>query len=207
MKHRWDTMSSIAGEAVIAIVRQGSASAAQEHAARLLAAGLTVVEVSLTTPGALEVVADLTGRGDAVVGVGTVLDAESAVAAARAGASFVVTPAFDPGTIRAAHRHGLAAIVGAGTATEVLSAMEHGADAVKLFPASGSSPAVLAALLEPLPHAPLVPTGGVRLDEVGAWLGAGAVAVALGASLVSGDADTRALVSRLREQVGQARAR
>jgi 2-dehydro-3-deoxyphosphogluconate aldolase/(4S)-4-hydroxy-2-oxoglutarate aldolase len=195
--YRWDVMQRIAEERILAIVRARSREAAAEHARILVAAGLGVVEVSMTTPGALAVVGDLS-EGPAVVGVGTVLDEVTAVEAARTGASFVVTPTLDVGVIRAAHRYGLATVVGCGSATEALTAVEHGADAVKLFPANAFSSAALRAILDPFPHVPLVPTGGIGWESAGDWLRAGAIAVGLGSTLLAGGAiETAARVRRL----------
>lgn len=201
--YRWDVMRRIAEERILAIVRARSEEVAAQQARNLVAAGLAVVEVSMTTPGALALVRAVS-RGSTVIGAGTVLDESTAVQAARAGARFLVTPTLDVGVIRAAHRYGLAIVVGCGSATEAVTAVEHGADAVKLFPANAFSPAALRAILEPLPQIPLVPTGGIPWESAGDWLRAGAIAVGLGSALVAGGpTKTAARVCQLRAAIAE----
>jgi 2-dehydro-3-deoxyphosphogluconate aldolase/(4S)-4-hydroxy-2-oxoglutarate aldolase len=173
----------------------------------LLAAGARVVEVSLTTPGALSVVeeaATSAGR-DVVLGVGTVLDPTDVRLAHLAGARLIVTPTFDPDVVRCARRYGVASVVGCGSATEMLSALSSGADAVKLFPASTWTPADLKGLLQALPQLPVVPTGGVSLATAADWVAAGAVAVGLGSALSEGDVgETGARIQQLRARLADA---
>jgi 2-dehydro-3-deoxyphosphogluconate aldolase/(4S)-4-hydroxy-2-oxoglutarate aldolase len=149
--------------------------------------------VSLTTPGALEVVAELAAAGgDAVLGVGTVLDETSARLASLAGASFIVTPTLDPRVIATAHRYGLSAVPGVSTPSEAVAALDAGADAVKLFPAVALGVTGLAAIREALPQVPFVPTGGVRIEDAEKWLDAGAVALGMGGALSRLAADAAA---------------
>ena len=181
---RWEVMAGVARERVVAIVRTGEAAAARQRCETLFAAGARVLEVSLTTPGALDVVAELAAAApDAVIGVGTVLDDTSARLAALAGAAFVVTPTLDPRVIATAHRYGLCAIPGVASPSEAVAALDAGADAVKLFPAVALGVAGLAAIREALPQVPFVPTGGVRIEDADEWLAAGAVALGMGGAL------------------------
>jgi 2-dehydro-3-deoxyphosphogluconate aldolase/(4S)-4-hydroxy-2-oxoglutarate aldolase len=197
---RWEIMAAIAASKVIGIVRTDTAEEAAAGARALLEGGLTVVEASMTTPGALDLLRDL-ARDDAgaVLGMGTVLDAETARLAILAGARFLVSPSADPQVAATAHRYGAAYLPGALTPTEIVTAMSDGADAVKLFPASATTPASMRAILAALPQAPLIPTGGVRAADAADWLAAGAVAVGVGGSLAAeGPAAVRALLQAVR---------
>ena len=149
----------------------------------LVRGGIELVEVTIDTPGALAAVERAVGEGR-VVGVGTVVSAEQVRACAAAGASFVVSPGLIVEVIRAAQELGLEPVPGVFTATEILAATAAGARVMKLFPASCGGPSYLRALRGPFPATPIVPTGGVRLDEIVAYFDAGATAVALGGELV-----------------------
>ncbi len=183
---------------VIAVLRTDSPSQLVSVAKALAEGGVRSVEVTMTTPGALDVVKEAVGelKGKAIVGVGSVLDTQTARAAILAGAEFVVSPILDPDMILLVNRYGKVAIPGAFTPTEILEAWEAGADAVKIFPASVGGPAYLKAIKGPLPQVKLVPTGGVSLETVAAFIQAGAEMVAAGGKLVpakeivAGDFDT-----------------
>ena len=180
------TLTAVATHRVVAIVRARDAESATSRTRALLDAGAGVVEVSLTTPNALEVIASVTAsHRDGVLGAGTVLDAASAVAAIRAGARLLVTPTLNPEVIAAAGRYGAVVIPGCATPTEMLHAQELGAPAVKLFPARQWTPAALRDVLEALPQLNVVPTGGVDINTVPDWLAAGAFAVGIGSALTS----------------------
>jgi 2-dehydro-3-deoxyphosphogluconate aldolase/(4S)-4-hydroxy-2-oxoglutarate aldolase len=170
----------------VAVVRLHSTEAAIRVADALHAGGVTALEITVTVPDAFAVIAAVVRRfGDEVcVGVGTVLDAETARGAVAAGAQYVVSPAFRPAVIEEAHRLGVPAMPGAITPTEILTAHEAGADIVKLFPADTFGPGYVRSILAPMPFLRLMPTGGVTPDNVGSWLSAGAVAVGLGGALV-----------------------
>lgn len=181
---RWEVMGRIAERRVIGIIRTDGPESATRAALNAVDAGFDVVEISLTTPGALEAITEVAAaRPEAVIGAGTVLDEASARLAVLAGASFLVSPSLHAAVLSTGHRYGLAVIPGVATATEIVTALETGADAVKLFPARMSSPAVLRDLLQALPQAPVVPTGGVDGTNAAAWLAAGAVAVGVGSAL------------------------
>jgi 2-dehydro-3-deoxyphosphogluconate aldolase/(4S)-4-hydroxy-2-oxoglutarate aldolase len=149
----------------------------------LAAGGIELLEITLDTPGALGAIEQAASSGR-TVGAGTVLSADQVRACADAGAQFVVSPGLSHGVVAAAHELGLEPMPGVFTATEILDATAAGARVMKLFPASPAGPAYLSALRAPFPEAALVPTGGVRLDQIQAYLEAGATAVALGSELV-----------------------
>jgi 2-dehydro-3-deoxyphosphogluconate aldolase/(4S)-4-hydroxy-2-oxoglutarate aldolase len=157
-------------------------------AARALAAGgVDVVEVTLTTPGALDAIARLSSDAKCLVGAGTVLDEGSARDVVAAGARFVVSPTLERGVIRTCRDLDVPCIPGALTPTELLDAWRAGESAslVKLFPASAVGPRYLREVLAPLPFLRVVPSGGVSLENAGEWIRAGAAAVSVGSALVS----------------------
>ncbi|MFF5263789.1 bifunctional 4-hydroxy-2-oxoglutarate aldolase/2-dehydro-3-deoxy-phosphogluconate aldolase [Actinomadura viridis] len=185
----WEVMHGIARQRVLAIVRSDGAENAVRAAETVIGAGVHTVEVSLTTPGALMAIERLAAAHPTVhVGAGTVLDEAAARAAAAAGARFLVSPSLHRGVVRTAHRYGIAVIPGAATPTEWVRAMEMGADAVKLFPASAHSPEALRDMLVALPQVPVVPTGGVSLASAPGWIAAGAVACGIGSALTAAGA-------------------
>src|SRR5438046_4673785 len=160
-------------------------------AARALAAGgVDVVEVTLTTPGALEAIAKLAsdeGLKGCMIGAGTVLDGKAARYVIARGARFVVSPAFDRFVVRYCRDHHVPCLPGAFTPTELHEAWRAGATAVKLFPASAVGPRYLREVLAPLPFLRVVPSGGVSLENAGEWIRAGAAAVSVGSALVSAE--------------------
>jgi 2-dehydro-3-deoxyphosphogluconate aldolase/(4S)-4-hydroxy-2-oxoglutarate aldolase len=147
---------------------------------------VTVLEVTMTVPGAIRVMRKLTeARPDILIGAGTVLDAETARMCILEGARFVVSPALKLGTIEMCHRYGVAVLPGALTPTEIVTAWEAGADAVKVFPASALGGAkYLKSVKAPLPQVEMIPTGGVSLATAMEFLEAGAFALGVGADLV-----------------------
>jgi 2-dehydro-3-deoxyphosphogluconate aldolase / (4S)-4-hydroxy-2-oxoglutarate aldolase len=171
---------------VVAIVRLKSSDELVEVAAAIEAGGIDVIEFTVTTPGAFEVIRDATRRfGDKLVlGAGTVLDAETARTAIGAGARFIVSPNLRRETIEICHRYGVASLPGAFTPTEILSAWEWGADMVKVFPATALGPRYISDVLAPLPQVRLVPVGGVNAENTGAFIKAGAAGVGVGSNLV-----------------------
>lgn len=191
--YRHEITAALLRRRVIGIVRTADAASAVAAARTMLDAGLESVEVTLTNREALPAIARLVADyPDAVIGAGTVLDEAGAVAAVQAGARFLVAPNLDLDVVRAAHRHGAAVLPGVGSVTELVQALTAGADAVKLFPASTFGPRWLSDVRAALPHAPVVPTGGVTPEEVPDWLAAGAVACGLGSALTRGPADVAA---------------
>src|SRR6185312_9672851 len=172
---------------IVPVVRATSAKKAIAAAEAVAAGGITIVEVTMTVPGALDAITQLikTLGSEVVVGAGTVLDAQAARQCFDAGAEFLVSPGLDLGTITAANDAGKLIMAGALTPTEVITAWKAGADFVKVFPASAVGGAnYLKALRGPLPQVPLVPTGGVNLNTAADFLRAGASALGIGGDLV-----------------------
>lgn len=185
--NKTEALDRLTSPGVIAVIRADSSTQLLDVARALLAGGVSAMEVTMTTPNALAVIADVRRElGDAVLmGVGTVLDTETCRAALLAGAQFVVTPVTKPDVIQVCNRYAVPIVCGAYTPTEALTAHESGADFVKLFPADGLGAAYMKALLAPLPMLRLIPTGGVDAENAGDFVRAGCVAVAAGGSLVS----------------------
>jgi 2-dehydro-3-deoxyphosphogluconate aldolase/(4S)-4-hydroxy-2-oxoglutarate aldolase len=155
--------------------------------------GVRVIEVTMSVPGAVELIAQLAGNlpPGCVLGAGTVVDGDTARRVIDAGAQFVVSPVFRRDVIRPCHAREAAVMPGCFTPTEILDAWDAGADVVKVFPATALGPAFLKDVRGPLPHVKLMPTGGVTLDNAGDWIRAGAVAVGVGTALL----DTAAIAA------------
>jgi len=176
---------------IVGILRGVPAEKTIDVAAALADGGVDVIEVTADTDGALDTIDRLSSafdRSEVLVGAGTVLDGETAGAALRAGAEFVVTPSFDAEVVRTCNRYGALVAPGVMTPTEAVDAYEAGADVLKVFPASTLGPGHVGSLKGPLEHLPLLPTGGVSLDNVEAFVKAGADGVGVGSSLVDSEA-------------------
>lgn len=176
---------------VIPVVRASSSEIACIAAEAVAAGGIPIVEITMTVPGAIEVIRDLTrnARNGLLVGAGTVLDVETAERCIEAGAKFLVSPVLDLKTVALAARRGVVMIAGALTPTEILTAWRAGSDFVKVFPCGSlGGPAYLRALRGPLPQVPLVPTGGVSLETAGDFIRAGAAALGVGNELLQPEA-------------------
>lgn len=172
---------------IVAVIRAASVDAALACTHALVRGGVTGIEITFSTPGAAEAIARARREcPGALVGAGTVLDAASLNAACDAGASFLVSPHTEPALLEAAGRRGVAFLPGALTPTEIVHAARLGAACVKVFPGSAVGPGYIKALRGPLPHIPLMPTGGVDETNLGQWLAAGAVAVGMGGALATG---------------------
>src|ERR1700761_3913476 len=172
---------------LVPVLRADSEEQALGIAAAIAAGGVTVLEITMTVPGAIRVMSRLTKeRPDILIGAGTVLDPETARMCMLEGAQFVVSPALNFGTIEMCHRYGIAVLPGALTPTEVVSAWQAGADVVKVFPASAMGGAkYLTALKGPLPQIEMIPTGGGMLGTAAEFLEAGAFALGVGSDLVA----------------------
>jgi 2-dehydro-3-deoxyphosphogluconate aldolase/(4S)-4-hydroxy-2-oxoglutarate aldolase len=184
-------VSAIEDAGVIAIIRMRDAGRLKAIVDALIEGGVRVLEITMTVPGAIELIRDLSASlpSGVLLGAGTVLDEATASRVIDAGARFVVSPVFKPGLIEICHGHDVAALPGCFTPTEILTAWESGADMVKVFPATALGPTFLKDVRGPLPDVKLIPTGGVTLDNAGDWIRAGAVAVGVGSSLL----DTKAI--------------
>jgi 2-dehydro-3-deoxyphosphogluconate aldolase/(4S)-4-hydroxy-2-oxoglutarate aldolase len=172
---------------LIPVVRAGSADEAMRAIDAIKKGGVSILEITMTVPGALNVIEKVVARygSEAVVGAGTVLDAETARACILNGAQFVVSPSLDVETIACCRRYGVAVLPGALTPTEVVHAWTCGADFVKVFPAGAlGGVSYIKALKAPLPQVELVPTGGVSLATAGDFIKAGASALGVGVDLV-----------------------
>jgi 2-dehydro-3-deoxyphosphogluconate aldolase/(4S)-4-hydroxy-2-oxoglutarate aldolase len=180
-------LNKIRSEKVVAIIRGNSSDGILDCAKALADGGLTSIELTMTTPGAIRVMEEVSAAlPDFIFGLGTVLDAETARAGILAGARFLVTPALRPEVITVCRRYSIPVFCGALTPTEILHAWESGADAVKVFPAEFFGPAYIKSVKAPLPQIDLVPTGGVTPETIGDFLKAGATATAAGSALVDG---------------------
>ncbi len=180
-------MQRIEACGIVAIIRANSANELIKAAEAIHAGGVSVIEVTMTTPNALQVISDVSSAyGDAVlVGAGSVLDAETARAVMLAGAEFIVSPVTKPDVIEICNRYGKVVIPGAFTPTEILAAWEMGADYVKVFPSSGVGAAYIKDVKAPLPHIPLVPTGGINAENAAEFIAAGATSLGVGSALVN----------------------
>jgi 2-dehydro-3-deoxyphosphogluconate aldolase/(4S)-4-hydroxy-2-oxoglutarate aldolase len=200
---------------VVAVIRMKDASALRAVVDALASGGVRALEVTMTVPRAVELIAEIAPTLPAgfLIGAGTVLDAATAQRVIEAGAQFVVAPVFRRAVIDECHRHDVPAIPGCFSPTEILDAWDGGADIVKVFPATALGPTFLKDLRAPLPHVKLMPTGGVSIENAGDWIRAGAVAVGIGSALL----DARAIAQgrfrtitqnaeRLVENVAAARA-
>jgi len=185
---------------LLAIIRGTDAAASVASALTLLEEGFRYLEISLNTENALAVIAEVVREAPAgsLVGAGTVLTIDDVAAVRDAGGAFAVTPAVAR-SVAESVRLGFPVIAGAMTPTETVSAMEQGATAVKLFPASIGGPAYLKALRDPLPNVPFVAVGGVDVDKAGEYFAAGAIAVGLGSPLL-GDAPSGGSLPALRDR-------
>ncbi len=175
---------------LVPVLRAESVEKAMALAVAVAAGGVNVLEVTMTVPGAMEVIRRLVKeQPEILVGAGTVLDAETARICMLEGAQFVVSPALNLKTIEMCHRYSVAVLPGALTPTEVVTAWEAGADVVKVFPAGAMGGAkYLASLKGPLPQVKMIPTGGVSLASAAEFLRAGAFALGVGSDLVDAKA-------------------
>jgi 2-dehydro-3-deoxyphosphogluconate aldolase / (4S)-4-hydroxy-2-oxoglutarate aldolase len=190
-----EIMQHIAEIGVIPVVRAESADIALRAIDAIQAGGISVLEITMTVPGAIRIIEEVAQKlgSKAIVGAGTVLDEVTARQCILAGAQFIVSPALNLDTISCCHRYGIVVIPGAMTPTEVVTASSAGADWVKVFPAGAlGGPSYIKALKAPLPHIRLVPTGGVSLKTAADFILAGATALGVGTDLV----DTKALRDR-----------
>jgi 2-dehydro-3-deoxyphosphogluconate aldolase/(4S)-4-hydroxy-2-oxoglutarate aldolase len=182
-----EVIQTIRDVGIIPVVRAQSASEAQLAIDAIREGGISILEITMTVPGAIDMIAELSQRygNDALVGAGTVLDGQTARACIQAGARFVVSPALNLETIAVCREHDVAVMPGALTPTEVVQAWTAGADFVKVFPAGAVGGAsYIRSLKAPLPQIELVPTGGVSLKTAADFIKAGASAVGVGADLV-----------------------
>lgn len=174
---------------VVAVVRAENGEKAKKIADACMEGGVPAIELTFTVPMAHHVIEDLAkeySSGSMILGAGTVLDSETARIAILSGAQYIVSPCFDLETVKLCNRYRIPCMPGAMTIKEVITAMEAGADIVKVFPGEAFGPKILKAIKGPLPQAKMMPTGGVDVTNVGEWIKAGACAVGAGSALTGG---------------------
>lgn len=189
MIRKIETLNKITEVGVVAVVRAENAEIAEKVSKACIEGGIPAIEVTFTVPGADKVIASLKEKftkDELIVGAGTVLDSETARIAILAGAEYIVSPGFDLETAKLCNRYQIPYMPGCMTITEVIRAMEAGADVIKIFPGEAFGPGIIKAIKAPLPQAPLMPTGGVNLENVGEWIKNGCIAVGVGGSLTAG---------------------
>jgi 2-dehydro-3-deoxyphosphogluconate aldolase/(4S)-4-hydroxy-2-oxoglutarate aldolase len=199
---------------LIAVIRSGNSEEAIRIAEACVEGGATVLELTFTVPGAVDIIQRLSKRdasSSLIVGAGTVLDPETARLAILAGAHFVVSPAMNAETAKLCNRYQIPYLPGAGTVREIIEAMESGADIIKVFPGETTGPAFVKAVKAALPQAALMPTGGVSLENVRSWIKAGCVAVGVGGNLthLAADGDFKSIsdtTRRFLEEIRRARS-
>lgn len=189
---KFETIEQIYRAGVVAVLRGKSTEEVVAMAEQSIKGGIRIIEVTMTTPGALQAIRILRDKyRDAehaarpVIGVGTVLDDVTARLAILEGAEFVVSPAFQPQVVTMCHRYRVPVMPGVVTIAEAQQALESGADVVKLFPGSMFSPGIIKTLKGPLPQLNIMPTGGVNLGNISEWFKSGAFAVGIGSDLTS----------------------
>jgi len=202
--HKTEVIKQIREIGVIPVVRATTAEEAMRAIDAIREGGISVLEITMTVPNALSLIELVTGRfgSDALVGAGTVLDAETAKSCIASGAQFIVSPALNLETIAYCREQGVTVMPGALTPTEVVQAWNAGADFVKVFPAGAvGGPGYLKSLKAPLPQIELVPTGGVSLKNAAEFIRAGAAALGVGADLVDVKAESSLITERAKQFV------
>ena len=209
------TMQKMTETGLIAVVRADSEEQAVKIAAACAKGGVSALEITYTVPGATKVIERLAAEfgtsGEILIGAGTVLDSETARTAILAGASFIVSPYLNVDVVRICNRYDIPCTPGVMTIKEVVEALDAGAQVLKAFPGEVLGPAFIKAVRGPIPHAKLIPTGGVALDNVDKWIKAGCVAIGVGGNLTAGaktgDYDSITATARqFVEKIAEARA-
>ena len=198
--NRIEIRDRLVAERVVPVLRFESAELTRRAAQCLLDVGFGAIEITMTTPGALEVIREFAGK--CLVGAGTVLDLPGARDCVEAGAQFLVTPVFFPELVRTAHHTGKPALIAGFTPSEVQAAHRAGADIVKLFPAATGGPGHLANIHAVFPDVLLCPTGGVTLENMGKFLAAGASLVGVGNAIVPLEALKKGDLDAVRAHAG-----
>lgn len=171
---------------VVAVIRAESEEEAFFTSSACIEGGIKAIEVTLTVPGATEVISSLTRKPEfkkLLVGAGSVLDSETARIAILAGAKYIVSPCFDKETAKLCNRYQVPYMPGCMTITEMKTAMEYGAEIIKLFPGNNYSPSIVKSIKGPIPQVSIMPTGGINLNNAAEWIKNGAVAVGIGSDL------------------------
>lgn len=191
MIEKLETLRRIEEVGVVAVVRAENAEKAEKISKACIEGGIPAIEVTFTVPGADKVISSLKekfAKEELIVGAGTVLDSETARIAILAGAQYIVSPGFDLETAKLCNRYQIPYMPGCMTITEMIRAMEAGADVIKVFPGSAFGPSFVKDVKAPLPQVPIMPTGGVSLENVDQWIKNGCIAVGVGGKLTAGAA-------------------
>ena len=208
-------LARIKQSGLVAVVRAESSEQAAKITEACIEGGVAAIEITFTVPGAADVIGSLVRKysasGKIIIGAGTVLDPETARTAILAGAQYVVSPCLNWDLVKLCNRYQIACMPGAMTIKEVVECMEAGEDVVKIFPGELFGPKIIKAIKGPIPYAPMMPTGGVSLENVEEWIKAGAVAVGVGGSLIAGAkkgdyASITAIAKQFIEKIQAARA-
>jgi 2-dehydro-3-deoxyphosphogluconate aldolase/(4S)-4-hydroxy-2-oxoglutarate aldolase len=189
MTRKQEVLSLIRETGFVAIVRAQNEDQALRITDACLAGGIRAIEITFTVPNADRVIKKLASQyksGGLLLGAGTVLNPETAALALDSGAEYIISPCLNVKTVEFCVKRGVACMPGAMTVKEAVECMEAGADIVKIFPAELFGPAIIKAFKAPLPDLPLMPTGGVSLENVADWIKAGSEAVGVGGNLIAG---------------------
>ncbi|OPX24960.1 MAG: 2-dehydro-3-deoxyphosphogluconate aldolase [Candidatus Latescibacteria bacterium 4484_107] len=202
MRTKQEMLQLVADTGAVAVLRIPDPAQVMPVFEALKDGGVKCIEITMSTPNAIEVIAELakTVPEDIALGVGTVLDPETARAAILAGAEFVVAPTTNFDVIRMCQRYDKVVMPGAFTPTEILAAWEAGADVVKVFPASLGGPGLIKAIKGPLPQITLLPTGGVTIENAAEFIRAGSIAVGIGGKLIDKQAMAEGKFEIIREK-------
>lgn len=181
-----EVLSKIAESGVVAVIRLKDADKLSKVIEAVRVGGVKCIEITMTVPGAVEIIRKLTATmpSDVIIGAGTVTSVQNAEDVIDAGAKFVVSPVLNVDVINVCKKHNIACMPGCYTPTEIFTAWNAGADVCKVFPATSLGPKYFKDLSGPFPHIKLMPTGGVTIENVGEWIAAGAVAVGIGSDLL-----------------------
>jgi len=208
---RINVLQKLMQSGVVAVVRAENSEQAIKITEACMKGGIAAIEITFTIPEAAQVIADLRkaySPEEMIIGAGTVLDPETARIAILAGAQYIVSPSLNLETVKLCNRYQVPVMPGAMTIAEVIAAMEAGADIVKIFPGDAFGPSFIKAIKGPIPQAPLMPTGGVNLENVGEWIKAGCVAVGIGGNLTAGAkiGDYHSIEEIAKQFIGKVRA-
>lgn len=198
-------LNDIINRKAVAVIRVQEADKLRKVIEAVYAGGVSAAEITMTVPNAIHLIEKMTEQldGNIIIGVGTVMNASMAEDAIKAGAKYVVSPVFKKEIVDMAHKYDVPVMPGCFTPTEIQTAYEYGADIIKVFPADVLGMAFFKAILAPMPHLKLMPTGGVSLTNAGEWLKAGACAVGLGSALLDKEAIKTGNYKKLTENAAQ----
>jgi len=185
-----DIIAKLKEEKVVAVVRAESKEQGEKIIDSIVKGGINFIEITMTVPGAVDIIKELSEKyksnPDVVIGAGTVLDPETARMVILAGAKYVVSPSFNPETVKMCNRYRVPVMPGIMTVKEAVEALELGVDILKVFPGNAFGPSIIKAFKGPLPQACFMPTGGVSVENAHEWIKNGAIAVGTGSNLTAG---------------------